>query len=76
MVLTGRGKLELKDLRVKPQWRLYLNYAEDPAFLADRIRLELIWLSGVDSTDTWTILKSFQARGIVRLSKDVLELDI
>lgn len=76
MVLTGRGKLELKDLRVKPQWRLYLKYAEDPAFLADRICLELIWLSGVDSTDTWTILKSFQARGIVRLSKDVLELDI
>lgn len=61
---------------VQDQWKLYLEFAEDPAFLEDRIQAELVWLSGVDPADTWTILRNFRARGIVDLSDDALTLDV
>lgn len=76
MLLLRGQNLQVDEEVVQDQWSLYMKFAEDPAFLEDHILMELVWLSGVDPLDTWTILKNFRACGIVRLNDDALELDM
>lgn len=78
---AGHEIPSLEDPRVESQFEKYLGYTHESAFvdatnegISNRVYLEEIWQGAVESSNTWMVLNTFRARGVLAMTNDTIEV--
>lgn len=73
---VGHLGLWFKDKQVIRQWKSYIEFARDPAFLPARIQLEKIWQGAVDPENTREIWQEYKERQVIEDAEILINVNI